>query len=124
MGTTTSNFVTSLQTASALIVTRTVTSTDEAVQQTSTLPYNYYNNDFETTTTNYESNTETTTLPLAQLILSGKYHEVNPGQYNEVNPGQYHEVNPGQYYEVHPGKDLNELEKNPGLNQQQDHPQS
>jgi hypothetical protein len=58
-------------------------------------------------------------LPLAQLILSGKYHEVNPGQYNEVNPGQYneinpgqyHEVNPGQYSEVHPGQNLNELEK-------------
>ena len=110
-----------------LAATRTVTSTDESVQQTSTLPYNYYNNDFETTTTNYESNTETTTLPLAQLILSGKYHEVNPGQYNEVNPGQYHEVNPGQYqevnpgqytevhpgqnYEVHPGQNINELEK-------------
>merc|ERR1719436_1146145 len=117
--TTTSNFVTSLQTASALIVTRTVTSTDESVVQTSTLPYNSNNYDStEITTTNYDS-TETTTLPLAQLILSGKYHEVNPGQYNEVNPGQYneinpgqyHEVNPGQYSEVHPGQDLNELEK-------------
>merc|ERR1711935_370198 len=111
--TTTSNFVTSMQTASERIVTRTVTSTDESVVQTSTLPYNS-NNDFETTettTTNYDS-TETTTLPLAQLILSGKYHEVNPGQYNEISPGQYHEINPGQYAEVHPGtQNLNELEK-------------
>jgi len=82
-------------------VTRTVTSTEESTSlPTSTLPYNF-NQDLETTT--YEP-TETTTLPLAQLILSGKYHEVNPGQYHEVNPGQYNEVNPGQYHEVNPGQ--------------------
>merc|ERR1712008_292782 len=64
-----------------------------------------------------------TTLPLVQLILSGKYHEINPGQYHEVNPGQYHEVNPGQYHEVNPGQyqyqdDLNELEQQQPLQQQ------
>ena len=114
--------ITSLQTASALIVTRTVTSTEESTAQTSTLPYNFNNQDQVETTTNENSetttneNSETTTLPLVQLILSGKYHEINPGQYHEVNPGQYHEVNPGQYHEVNPGQyqyqdDLNELEK-------------
>ena len=54
---------------------------------------------------------ETTTLPLAQLILSGQYHESNPGQYYEINPGQYYEVNPGQYNEVNPGQ---YHEENPG----------
>ena len=114
--------ITSLQTASALIVTRTVTSTEESTAQTSTLPYNFNNQDQVETTTNENSetttneNSETTTLPLVQLILSGKYHEINPGQYHEVNPGQYHEVNPGQYHEVNPGQyqyqdDLNELEQ-------------
>ena len=103
-------------------MTRTVTSTEESTAQTSTLPYNFNNQDQVETTTNENSetttneNSETTTLPLVQLILSGKYHEINPGQYHEVNPGQYHEVNPGQYHEVNPGQyqyqdDLNELEK-------------
>ena len=113
--------ITSLQTASALIVTRTVTSTEESTAQTSTLPYNFNQDQAETTTnenseTTTNENSETTTLPLVQLILSGKYHEINPGQYHEVNPGQYHEVNPGQYHEVNPGQyqyqdDLNELEQ-------------
>jgi len=98
-----------------------VTSTEESTAQTSTLPYNFNQDQVETTTnenseTTTNENSETTTLPLVQLILSGKYHEINPGQYHEVNPGQYHEVNPGQYHEVNPGQyqyqdDLNELEK-------------
>jgi len=102
-------------------VTRTVTSTEESTAQTSTLPYNFNQDQVETTTnenseTTTNENSETTTLPLVQLILSGKYHEINPGQYHEVNPGQYHEVNPGQYHEVNPGQyqyqdDLNELEQ-------------
>merc|ERR1739838_315592 len=70
-----------------------------------TLPYNFNQDQAETTT---NENSETTTLPLVQLILSGKYHEINPGQYHEVNPGQYHEVNPGQYQYQ---DDLNELEQ-------------
>lgn len=120
--------ITSLQTASALIVTRTVTSTEESTAQTSTLPYNFNQDQVETTTnenseTTTNENSETTTLPLVQLILSGKYHEINPGQYHEVNPGQYHEVNPGQYHEVNPGQyqyqdDLNELEQQQQQKQQ------
>merc|ERR1712008_491330 len=113
MGTITStNLITSLQTASALIVTRTVTSTEESTAQTSTLPYNFNQDQAETTT---NENSETTTKPLVQLILSGKYHEINPGQYHEVNPGQYHEVNPGQYQYQ---DDLNELEQQQPLQQQ------
>merc|ERR1712008_619101 len=106
------NLITSLQTASALIVTRTVTSTEESTAQTSTLPYNFNQDQAETTTnenseTTTNENSETTTLPLVQLILSGKYHEINPGQYHEVNPGQY------QYQD-----DLNELEQQQPLQQQ------
>jgi len=105
-----------------------VTSTEESTAQTSTLPYNFNQDQAETTTnenseTTTNENSETTTLPLVQLILSGKYHEINPGQYHEVNPGQYHEVNPGQYHEVNPGQyqyqdDLNELEQQQPLQQQ------
>ena len=110
-------------------MTRTVTSTEESTAQTSTLPYNFNQDQAETTTnenseTTTNENSETTTLPLVQLILSGKYHEINPGQYHEVNPGQYHEVNPGQYHEVNPGQyqyqdDLNELEQQQQPLQQQ-----
>jgi len=106
-----------------------VTSTEESTAQTSTLPYNFNQDQAETTTnenseTTTNENSETTTLPLVQLILSGKYHEINPGQYHEVNPGQYHEVNPGQYHEVNPGQyqyqdDLNELEQQQQPLQQQ-----
>merc|ERR1719362_1662413 len=114
---TSTNLITSLQTASALIVT----STEESTAQTSTLPYNFNQDQLETTTnenseTTTNENSETTTLPLVQLILSGKYHEINPGQYHEVNPGQYHEVNPGQYQYQ---DDLNELEQQQQKKQQQ-----
>jgi len=66
--------------------------------------------DTSTATTDQQAE-GTTVVPLAKLILSGQYHEINPGQYHEENPGQYNEVNPGQYHEVNPGQ---YHEENPG----------
>ena len=85
----------------------TTASPEEAPETTTTTTWWYTtteqpdvsSDDYDETTT-----TITTSVPLAQLIYSGQYHEVNPGQYHEVNPGQYHEINPGQYNEVNPGQ--------------------
>merc|ERR1712150_198013 len=112
-----------------MLVTRTVTSTEEAVNSditTSATTTNsptdwpeipragsadWFQSDF-TTTSSPEPET-TTWWYTEQPDITSDYETttsvplvqmIYSGQYHEVNPGQYHEVNPGQYHEVNPGQ--------------------